>query len=119
MESYLVDRGNRVKTVLLDFKHISSWREYGELMERELQFPRPIEGNTNRFLDWIRDLSWYHYDAYNIIFYNFKKLSTKNFRDAYKIYMEFDQIVLPFWEHDAVRCIVDGKRKDFNVYIVE
>lgn len=104
------------KVVMVDFKKISSWREYSEIMEKALNFPRPCEGNPNRFLDWMRDLTWYDYDRYDIFCCHFNKLSSKHFEDAYEIYQELKDYILPFWEYQVIRCMVEGKPKAFNVY---
>jgi len=119
INEYLIPPNDRNKVLHIDFKKITSWKEYSAVMERALVFPRPCEGSPNRFLDWIRDLSWQNYDRYDIFIYNFKKFSSKCFLDAYEVYREYKETILPFWEYEAERCIVGGKSKAFNVYFVE
>lgn len=107
------------KVITLNFRKIKSWNDYARILEKELEFPRPIQGSPNRFLDWIRDLTWFDYEQYALVCLHFDRLAAKNFQDAYEIYDEWKKIILPFWEYEAPRCIVEGKTKDFQVYIVE
>ena len=119
IKDYWPQQNDRIKVVQIDFKKISNWREYSEMMEQTFDFPRPVNGSPNRFLDWMRDLSWYDYDGYFIFVYHFSSLSSKNFADAYEIYQEFLEYILPFWDNEVIHVIVEGKPKDFNVYFVE
>lgn len=119
VKEYLPHQDDTNKVIHIDFKNIKSWKEYAEVMEKELDFPRPVDGSPNRFLDWIRDLTWYNYVRYDIFIYHFSNLSTKNFESAYEIYREFQETILPFWEHEVVHTVVEGKPKKFNVYFVK
>lgn len=119
LKNYLPKETGKNKVLHIDFKKIKSRKEYAEFMEKALEFPRPIEGIYARYMDWIRDLSWFDYDRYDLFFYHFSSLASKNFEDAYEIYDEFKEIILPFWDHEVVHTVVEGKPKVFNVYIVE
>ena len=119
IKEYLPQPNDKNKIIHIDFKKIKDWKDYAEVLEDILEFPRPVDGSPDRFLDWIRDLTWYHYNQYDIVIYNFKRLASKNFEDAYEIYYEFKEIILPFWEYEVVHTVVEGKPKKFNVYFVE
>lgn len=119
LKNYLLPQSPKNKVVCVDFKKIKNRREFAEFMEKALQSPRPIEGVYARYMDWIRDLSWYDYDRYDIVIYHFSRFAAKNFEDAYEIYDEFKKIILPFWEYEVIHTVVEGKPKAFNVYFVE
>ena len=119
LKKYLPTETGRNKIVYIDFKKIKNRKDYAETMEKALEFPRPVEGIYARYMDWIRDLSWYSYEKYDLVFYHFGRFAAKNFEDAYKIYEEFKEIILPFWDHEVTKIVVEGKPKDFNVYFVE
>ena len=119
LKDYLLPKNEKNKVVCIDFKTINNWKEYSSVVEKALEFPRPVDGSPNRFLDWIRDLTWYDYDRYDIVIYHFSRFAVKNFKDAYEIYDEFKRIILPFWEYEVTHTVVEGKPKAFNVYFVE
>jgi len=89
-------RDKKTKVVHIECKKITSWKEYSIQMEKTLDFPRPVDGSPNRFLDWIRDLSWQNYDRYDVFIYNFMEFSSRCFADAYEVYKEFKEIIFLF-----------------------
>ena len=119
LKEYVPPQTDKNKILCIDFKRIDTWEVYAEIVEKALEFPRPIKGSPNRFLDWITDLSWYEYERYDLFFFNFKHLACKNLIDANEIYCEFEETILPFWRYEVIHTVVDGKPKDFNVYFVE
>ena len=40
------------------------------------------------------------------------KWEKENLEDTYENYL------LPFWDEEVERVVVEGKRKDFNIYLV-
>ena len=67
LKKYLPKETEKNKIVCIDLKRIKNWKEYSIIVENALEFPRPVEGSPNRFLDWMRDLTWYDYDRYDIL----------------------------------------------------
>lgn len=119
LKKYLPKETEKNKIVCIDLKRIKNWKEYSIIVENALEFPRPVEGSPNRFLDWMRDLTWYDYDRYDIVIYHYNHFVAKNPNDAHEIYDEFKKFILPFWEYEVSHTVVDGKPKDFNVYFIE
>jgi len=37
-----------------------------------------------------------------------------------RLFLEyFKESILPFWEEDVLHCVVEGKTKEFTVYLIE
>ncbi|PGL72719.1 barstar family protein [Bacillus sp. AFS055030] len=113
--------------VELDGKKIQTWEDYIIEVEKKFKFPRSCEYMWDRYLDWIRDLTWFEEDEYEdnkiekfaLIIYNFNKFSRKNDSLKRKIIDQFNRLILPFWEEEVERVVVEGKAKSFKVYLVE
>ena len=97
------------------FKH---FKDYLRHIEKVLEFPRSCEGNIDRYLDWMRDLSWFDYDEYAFFIYDYslflQKCKTKE-RDFIDLFCD---VILPFWDKDVENQVVDGKSKKMSVYLI-
>ena len=110
---------SKAKRIIIDGEKIKSESEFIAFMEKELCFPRPGNGIVDRYLDWMRDLSWLSFDSYEIYIINQNEFLKSNFKDRKNILNDFDNIILPYWEHDVLYQCVGGECKDFNVYLVD
>jgi len=81
-------------------------------------FPYP-SGSLNSFSDWIRDLDWLEKDGYVLIFYSSKDFLCQDTQAKNRIIEYFEEVILPWWQADVERCVVEGKAKPFNVYFVD
>lgn len=106
-----------VFVTIVNGEKIKVFSEYMEYIEEKLHFPRKCDGNTDRYNDWMRDLSWLPYDEYAFFILNegvFLKDDPKGrilFTDT------FQNCILPWWENDVVNHVVGGNRKKMNVYL--
>ena len=98
--------------VTVDAAKISNYKDYIKIIQIELDFPYDCEGNIDRYLDWIRDLGWLPFENYVFNIINSKDLERRNAPLLKEIVEDFDEIIIPFWDHEAVDCIPDGERKD-------
>ena len=83
-----------------------------------LEFPIPAKG-LDGYLDWITDLSWLNRDGYALIIKNYNCFMSEDLRKKEIVMESFGKTVLPWWENEVERCVVEGKAKSFNVYLVE
>ena len=115
----------------LDYRDINNEKDYLNKMGEIFRFP-VFEGQAGHswdgYFDWMTDLSW-GYDeewmdktrnGYNLIIYNcskngYAKRFDKLLRD---IIDSFVYDILPWWNKDVESCVVEGKPKSFNVYLV-
>ena len=97
---------------------IHNWADYINILDRQICFPDDCTKITQRYDDWMTDLSWIDAEGYCIIFYNYTKLENNNPELSKFIIDRFMQHILPFWEREVQLCVVGGKIKNFNVYLV-
>ena len=105
--------------VIIDGRQVRYEGDFFNIMEMEFRFPRPCDGYMDIFLDWITDLTWLEYDKITLVIKNKKEFLSNNFLFKVKVLTNFVEIVLPFWEEEVVRCVVEGKPKQFDVYLAD
>ena len=105
--------------VIIDGRQVRSEGHFFSIMEKEFHFPQSCDGYMDIFLDWIGDLTWLEYDEITLIIKNKKEFLSNNFLFKVKVLAAFAEIVLPFWEEEVVRCVVEGKPKQFDVYLAD
>jgi isocitrate dehydrogenase kinase/phosphatase len=61
-------------------------------------------------------LDWLNACGYALFVYDFPHF-LRNDRDSKDFFIKhFQDFILPFWEDEVTRVLVDGKAKSFNVY---
>ena len=96
---------------------IQTWNNFIEIIEKSFQFPTTCSDSMDRYLDWIRDLSWFDNDAYVIKIKNSDQFLINNNKLRDEILYDLEEVVLPFWETEIEEVVVNGKRKLFRVYL--
>lgn len=104
--------------VEIDGANIQSWRDFISEIEEKMKFPTTCIDSIDRYLDWIRDLSWLNSDGYVLIIYNYSQFLLNDLRIKELIMDSFKDTVLPWWQGEVEKFVVDGKAKPFNVYLV-
>ena len=75
--------------------------------------------NWSAFDDLMTDLDWLDYDKHIIAIHSYDLLFSDE-PEARKILMKYlKDSILPFWEEDVLNTVVDGKRKEFTVYLIK
>ena len=105
--------------VELDGSEIQSWEDYIIRVETLMRFPTTCVDNIDRYLDWIRDLSWLNCEGYILIIYHFDQFLSRDSRIKTIIMESFESTVLPWWQSEIEQFQVEGKAKPFNVYLVD
>lgn len=105
-------------TIRLNGKRINHYRDLIRAMEKKLLFPRSCEGNIDRYFDWIRDLSWLKASKITFVIRHYSAFAAANKADAEQVVCDFEEVIIPFWRDEAVKCIVDGRPKEI-VFIIE
>ena len=104
--------------VTIDAARISSYKDFIDIIQIELDFPYDCEGMADRYLDWIRELDWLPFKTYVFNITNSKDLERRNAPLLKEIVEDFDNCIIPFWDHEAVHCILDGERKDIYLNLL-
>lgn len=107
-----------VLKVDIDGAKIQTWEDFIRTIEISFQFPTTCEDSMDRYLDWIRDLSWLENEAFIILVKNSKEFFVKNSKLRDEILNDLEEVVLPFWESEVEEFVVDGKSKLFRVYLI-
>jgi len=99
-------------------KEIKFKEDYLEVVNKVFNFPIPSKG-FDGYLDWIRDLDWLNCDSYMLIINNYANFMSGDIDMKKKNIEYFEKIILPWWQEEVERCVVEGKAKAFNVYLVD
>lgn len=118
LKKKLTSSGN-ILIAEIDGAKINSWYEYSSLIAQLFKFPTSYVHNMNSYLDWMCDLGWLNKDGYVLIIYNYKLFEQKNQKLAHDIIEDFRVAILPFWQEEVSRVVVEGKPKLFMVYLVD
>lgn len=93
------------RIVELDGEKIPTIFDLIVFLESELSFPRKCGNNVDRFCDWMQDLSWYPFEQYVFVVWNYKNFVWHKWADKGIFFQVFEEI-LRFWEFGAEMCIV-------------
>jgi hypothetical protein len=105
--------------VVLDGKEIKSGNDYILHIQSLFKFPTSCIDNWDGYLDWIRDLSWLNKEEYILVINNFLQFLKDDIAMKQDIISLFEEVILPFWQEEVERVVVDGKPKPFNVYLID
>ena len=106
-----MDRNESIKHITIDGSLIHSYKEFIDIIQKELEFPRDCIGKIDCYLDWIRDLQWTSYNCIVLTIINSKCLLTNGNRTD-EIIPHFQNVILPFWKDEYQRCIPDPVHKE-------
>lgn len=108
--------------VELDGNNIQNERQLFDVMEKAYNL-HTLNGtwgkNWAAFDDLMTDLDWIGYDKYILTIFSYKSFMSKDLNGK-RLFLEyFKESILPFWEEDVLHCVVEGKTKEFTVYLIE
>ena len=109
LETYIVD---------IDGGKILNLSQFLDIMTEKFKFPIPSK-SLDSYLDWIRDLSWIDAQEFVLIIRNFSLFLKDDLTTKNEIIDDFKEIILPWWETEVEQCVVGGKAKPFNIYLID
>ena len=65
------------------------------------------------------DLEWIDTKKHVLIINNFKEMLPNYKEEKERLLRYFERTILPFWEKDVLRVVVEGETKEFTVYLVD
>lgn len=93
--------------------------DYFNQVYYQLNFPLiDINKSIDTYFDWIRDLSWLSGDEIVFIINDFDILLKNDLNNKQIVMDLFQNEILPWWEDGVTKCVVEGKPRKFNVYII-
>lgn len=105
--------------VELNGENIQSWRDYISEIQKKFQFPTNCFDSVDRYLDWIRDLEWLNKESFVVIINSASSFLKDDAELKKQIISDYVDTILPFWQSEVQRVVVEGKRKTFMVYLVD
>jgi len=105
--------------VELSGSEIQSWDDYVTMMQTNFRFPTTCNDSVDRYLDWMRDLSWIEKEKFILVIHQFDRFLQNMPELKSEIISDFIDIILPFWQEEVSQVIVGGRAKNFLVYLVK
>lgn len=105
--------------VVIEGSRYRDWEGFADDIAEIFDFPMRDQRNPDAFLDWIRDLDWLNKDAYALFILDFPRFMEDNPRDKKWTVGLFTSWILPFWERGVEQCVVEGRAKPFDLYLVD
>ena len=113
-------RQGKDMVVQVDGAFCKNLKDYFRFIYQRLNFPADtIRPSYNGYDDWMTDGTYFNNDKIHLIILNYDMFISEDIEAKQIIMDHFETHILPWWEHDVVNCVVGGKTKEFNVYIVE
>lgn len=112
---------NDVKYIVMDGAGIETYEQYFDKLWEVFGFSEIPEGWKKDYhteYDFMTDDDFLPFEKYTFVIKNYDEFmknnnwEKENLEDTYKNYL------LPFWDEEVERVVVEGKRKDFNIYLV-
>ena len=90
------------------------------LLDISLKFKFPtIARDYAVYDDWLCDLTWIDEPNIAIFIYNFRDFMYVDLDAKNTIMKKFEREILPWWESEVCRHVVEGKARSFMVYLIE
>jgi hypothetical protein len=93
-------------------------QDFFRIMSELFEFPWPSR-NYAGFSDWMTDLDWLHKDGYVLVIHQFQDFMSEDQAEKQEVIDVFATDVLPFWQEEVVKVVVEGEVKLFHVYLVD
>lgn len=105
----------------MDGAGIETYEQYFDRLWEVFEFSDIPEGWKKDFHtedDFMTEMDELPADKYIFVIKNYDKFMRNNNEEKYEIEDYYENYLLPFWDEEVERVVVEGKRKDFNIYLV-
>ena len=106
-----------VHVAIIDGNKAKTWKQYLKQIETVYDFPTK-DDNFDGYSDWMCDLDWLKRDSYALFIMNYDDFMRNEPENKKRVMLMFLDSILPWWQHDVELYCVEGKPKQFNVYLV-
>lgn len=112
---------NDVKYIVMDGKGIGTYEQYFDKLWEVFNFseiPDDWEKDYHTEDDFMTEMDELTEDKYIFIIKNYDEFLANNIEEKAEIEDYYENYLLPFWDEEVERVVVEGKRKDFDIYLV-
>ena len=105
----------------MDGAGIETYEQYFDRLWEVFGFSDIPEGWKKDFHtedDFMTEMDELLEDKYVFVIKNYDKFMKNNNEEKHEIEDYYENYLLPFWDEEVERVVVEGKRKDFNIYLV-
>ena len=109
------------KYIVMDGDGVNTYEEYFDRLWNCFNFGEIPHGWKKDFYtenDFLKDILELAEDKYVFIIKNYDEFLSQNLKERALIEDYYENDLLPFWDSEVETCVVGGKRKDFDVYLV-
>lgn len=109
------------KYIVMDGTGIETYEQYFDRLWEVFGFSDIPEGWKKDFHtkdDFMTEMDELPEDKYVFVIKNYDKFMKNNNEEKHEIEDYYENYLLPFWDEEVERVVVEGKRKDFNIYLV-
>lgn len=114
-------RHNDVKYIVMDGTGINTYEEYFNRLWEVFDFEKIPEGWEKDYhteYDFMTDDDFLPAEKYTFVIKNYDEFMKNNKWEKENLEDTYENYLLPFWDEEVERVVVEGKRKDFNIYLV-
>ena len=112
---------NDVKYIVMDGKGIETYEQYFDKLWDVFNFseiPDGWEKDYHTEDDFLTEMDELPDDKYIFVIKNYDDFLANNIEEKAEIEDYYENYLLPFWDEEVERVVVEGKRKDFDIYLV-
>ena len=102
----------------IDGKTVQSEKDAVQILAEGFNIDDLQDGNWDALSDRLQRSNYIHPERINIFINNLNDLFIKD-ENSKNIFLEILSDTVSWWKEDVERYIVDGKRKTFNVYLLD
>lgn len=109
------------KYIVMDGAGIETYEQYFDRLWEVFGFSDIPEGLKKDFHtedDFMTEMDELPEDKYVFVIKNYDKFMKNNNEEKHEIEDYYENYLLPFWDEEVERVVVEGKRKDFIIYLV-
>ena len=117
-KNYLMVKCSNDFNLNIDGKKVQSERDAIEILANSFNINDLQDGNWDALSDRLQRSNYIHQERINIFLNNSNDLFIKDVNSK-NTFLEILSDTVSGWEEDVERYIVDGKRKTFNVYLLD
>ena len=117
-KNYLMVKCSNDFNLNIDGKKVQSERDAIEILANSFNINDLQDGNWDALFDRLQRSNYIHPERINIFINNSRDLFIKD-ANSKNTFLEILSDTVSWWEEDVERYIVDGKRKTFNVYLLD